>query len=382
MSTSEIGDGEAAALIAGEALLARDDIPDANQKTRCFSCSEILIGLHCHACGQKNDNYRRSIFVLIWEVFASIFSLESRIWRTWLKLLTRPGRVARDFADGKRTLWTSPVRAYLGISIVLFSYISITNTQIFSLFMDVERRATAPADLSELKPSDLNIDVKLLMFETTKSLERRREGTNTELVDFLLEYPVPLTLQFKDGDLQLKEIDADAPDDSPNIEINGEIVPLETASDQGRSAIKLMLARPDLFNAVIAKYLPRIMLGMMPFAMLIGALFIRGRENAMLYDHLVHAAYIHAVYFFLLLVSLITAQLTPVPPSVIIGLQSLYLIIYLPMSLRGMFSRGMIKTFWTSYTVGFIYLIVMFILLAGLTIIAGMNVVEQSQLFS
>ena len=33
------------------------------------------------------------------------------------------------------------------------------------------------------------------------------------------------------------------------------------------------------------------MFGMMPFTMLLGAMFIRGRGNALLYDHLVHTAY-------------------------------------------------------------------------------------------
>jgi hypothetical protein len=76
--------------MAGEELLARDHIPDENQKSDCFSCGEKMTGLYCHACGQKNDDYRRSIWSLFSETFASVFSLENRICRTWLLPLENP----------------------------------------------------------------------------------------------------------------------------------------------------------------------------------------------------------------------------------------------------------------------------------------------------
>ena len=37
---------------------------------------------------------------------------------------------------------------------------------------------------------------------------------------------------------------------------------------------------------------------MVPFAMRLGAIFIRG-PTALLYDHLIHAMYIHAVFLWL-----------------------------------------------------------------------------------
>ena len=178
---SSIGDGEAAILLTGEDLLASDNIPDRNQRLTCFSCDTTYVGLFCHNCGQKNDDMRRSLFSLIIEMLGNITAFDSRIWRTWIKLLTRPGKVAREYADGSRTKWTSPVRAYLAMSILLFSYIAITNTQIVSVTMDVEREENAPQNLSELKPSQLRADISLLMFETTSSLERRRQNSNTEL---------------------------------------------------------------------------------------------------------------------------------------------------------------------------------------------------------
>ena len=112
-SNDSYGETEAAFVLAGETILSQDNVPDENQQLTCFSCGETLTGLYCHACGQKNDDFRRSIFSLAAETFASFFSLDNRMWRSWAKLLLKPGQVARDFADGKRTSWTSPVRMYL-----------------------------------------------------------------------------------------------------------------------------------------------------------------------------------------------------------------------------------------------------------------------------
>jgi len=103
---------------------------------------------------------------------------------------------------------------------------------------------------------------------------------------------------------------------------------------------------------------------MMPITMFIGAVFIRGRGNAMLYDHIIHAAYIHSVAFFLLFLGIVASY--AVPGSLVGRTIFIALLIYLPLSLKRMFGRGWFKTIWTSYGVGFIYSILMFI---GLTVL-------------
>jgi hypothetical protein len=53
-------------------LLDADSIPNANQSLTCFSCDEPMTGLFCYACGNKNDNYRRSVWSLGVELFQSL----------------------------------------------------------------------------------------------------------------------------------------------------------------------------------------------------------------------------------------------------------------------------------------------------------------------
>ena len=74
-----------------------------------------------------------------------------------------------------------------------------------------------------------------------------------------------------------------------NVSINNE------ALDR-KKLINVLFANPKQFNATFNTWLPRLMFFMVPFAMLLGWLFIRG-PNAMLIDHLIHAIYLQSTLF-------------------------------------------------------------------------------------
>ncbi len=139
-----------------------------------------------------------------------------------------------------------------------------------------------------------------------------------------------------------------------------------------------VLRNPALLNEGISRYLPRIMFLMMPLAAFIGIGFIRGRRNALLYDHLVHAAYIHAVTFGFLVVLILLAQWTPIPASFNIFL--IGMMIYLPLSAKRMFQRGWFKTIIASYGIATIYALVMLIVVTILTATSVKQAVEMGQL--
>jgi len=113
----------------------------------------------------------------------------------------------------------------------------------------------------------------------------------------------------------------------------------------------------------------------MPFSMLIGALFIRGKKQAMLYDHLVHAAYIHAFAFLLLFIFILLVHFTPIKGLIFIYIT--ILLIYLPISAKRMFDRGWFKTFLTSYGVGAFYTFTMSIILTILIALGLVDIIKE-----
>jgi len=389
-----------------EALLAtsvlnRDKVPNENQSETCFSCGSQIVGLYCKDCGQKNDDYRRSIFALAKEGVASIFSLDARMWQTWFTLLFKPGRVAREYADGKRTKWSSPVRIYLAMSLLLFGYLAITQTQIVSLDMNVQPKATVEKPADEVTLEDLKMTLAMTMFETKAQIDKRNSERNFDYIGMVFDssgYDMKISeggLVFEKeappkADIAGPETDGSETEtasgslieDTIRSAITGENKPsrmklnnqdVDFTGDTFRDGVIRFMRDPSDFSETFSKYIPRIMFVMMPFIMFLGALFIRGRGNAFLYDHLVHTAYIHAVIFFLLLFGLILGRLPFLAGGLILLIFSTYLFFYLPLSLKHMFKRGVLKTVWTTYSIAGIYLTVMFSILIYLSVMGMQN---------
>lgn len=381
--------------VAHVAPLEADSVPDTNQAHYCFSCEAPITGLYCVKCGQKNDNLRRSIFSLGLETLNSLTAFESRIWRTWAALLMKPGKVAREYADGARTRWSSPVRVYLAMSLLLFGFMSVFQINIISFDVDVRAPEGATQPIESLPVESLKTVGKVHFFERRSVYDARMEGRRMDLIAKKLRLPgfdVDLGNMFGLDDQDVAEIadaqraaneptgepepassavtdspqnkDQNTPQSTANaldevmVEINNEVIDPSDISELGLR----FLQNPATLNAGFQRYLPRLMFFMMPITMLLGAMFIRGRGNALLYDHLVHASYVHAVTYLALFIAIVGAQIMP---GVNLGRWLLLaVIVYLPLSARGMFKRGWIKTIWTSYGVGFIYLLIIFTLIA------------------
>lgn len=57
---------------------------------------------------------------LLGEFFGALTDFDSRIWRSLRATLFQPGRVARDWIDGRRARWISPTRLFLLANLLYF----------------------------------------------------------------------------------------------------------------------------------------------------------------------------------------------------------------------------------------------------------------------
>lgn len=353
------------------ALLDADTIPNDNQAHHCFSCDKAFTGVYCQNCGQKNDNYRRSLFSLLVELGGTLTALEGRIWRTWGALLFKPGKVAREFADGARTKWSSPIRTYLAMSLILFGFLALTNTHILSVDVNVKPKDGITKPRAELTADDLDFQFATHMLERQSKIDARNADRDFELIKRkMLNEDGSLRFVFSVGEENAQDVaealeeTAEVTDGNTSLGTNGRTI---TVDERGQlivdgkpiedrkisSFVFDFMQNPAVVTNSFRKWLPRLLFFMMPLTMFIGAVFIRGRGNAMLYDHIIHAAYIHSVLFFLLLTGILASYV--LPSDLVAKTVFITLLIYLPLSLKRMFGRGWVKTIWTSYGVGFIY---------------------------
>jgi hypothetical protein len=87
----------------------------------CVNCGAPLTGNYCSSCGQKRfvESDRR-FGHLIHQLLASATDLDGRIWRSLHALLLQPGLLSREYIEGRRGRWISPISLFLAVSVVYF----------------------------------------------------------------------------------------------------------------------------------------------------------------------------------------------------------------------------------------------------------------------
>ena len=86
----------------------------------CANCGAILSGPYCASCGQRHEPHVHSLSHFVAEAIEGLTHADSRLWRTLGYLLTRPGRLTREFLQGRRARYLPPFRLYLVISVAFF----------------------------------------------------------------------------------------------------------------------------------------------------------------------------------------------------------------------------------------------------------------------
>lgn len=102
---------------AGEAT------PHGEHPGRCLNCGTVLIGEHCHSCGQS-AHVHRSIGAIGHEIAHGVFHFEGKIWRTLPLLAFRPGELTRRYAQGERAKFVSPLAIFLFSVFLMFAIVA------------------------------------------------------------------------------------------------------------------------------------------------------------------------------------------------------------------------------------------------------------------
>ena len=108
----------------------------------CLNCGTRLRGQYCGHCGQRASSRLISLWELTRDAFGDLFELDSRLWRTLIPLLIRPGRLTRDYLEGRRARYMPPFRMYLVLSVIFFVVAFFDPRDDLSLLFEPEPEAT------------------------------------------------------------------------------------------------------------------------------------------------------------------------------------------------------------------------------------------------
>lgn len=344
----------------------------------CISCGVAIVGEYCAGCGQKNDDMRRSTFVLFKDFIKDTFSFDSRMWRTLGLLAAAPGTVPAHYSHGRRSRYTPPVRLFLVVSFLFFLTLGVTQT----MFIALEVRARTPEEIAEALERKKKALEALATTEAGSSLSSA-DGTVSTRVQSdeglvvidgeTVECDIKVTTRFfvRPSDLktdpQAWQRCAQSVEAAAKVEIEGDA---DASSEEDKilkqfqrvlGGVSSAVADPQSFNDEVNAWLPRVMFVMTPILALIMALFLRGRD-ALMFDHLVFSLYAHATAFAIIGAAIVAAQ---VGASFVLPVAMGLLGIYFFIALRRAYRRGWIKTAFTTVFAGLIYVILLVSIVGG-----------------
>src|SRR5262245_26064963 len=96
------------------------DNADASWRAACLNCAAPMTGPFCSRCGQRAVPPHPTVTELAGDAFGELSGWVGKLVETLRLLLTQPGTLTRRFLNGQRARYVSPVRLYLGCSIVYF----------------------------------------------------------------------------------------------------------------------------------------------------------------------------------------------------------------------------------------------------------------------
>jgi hypothetical protein len=275
------------------------------RSTSCLNCGASLSGPFCAECGQRDIPPYPSTRELVVDAFWELSGWDGRFVTTVRALVQRPGMLTREFLEGRRARFLSPLRLYLLASLAYFVL-----------------EAAAPNVRLPGKGSN-----GLTVSATAKSRPERV----ADAVSGSLDNGQVLTSAERDA--ALKDI--------------------ERAPALMRPTLHKAVADPNGFKRGIIETMPRMLFALLPAFAAIVAIFYRRRKYP---EHLYFAIHLHAFMFLALSVAALT-KFTRVPAIVeVVSIAAvLWIPVYATLAFRRVYGGSMAMTLLKEVAIGTIY---------------------------
>lgn len=124
MDIDAAGGAATAGLVAGAIEKPTGKAGEAHSGV-CTDCGAAVESRFCPECGQPT-HVHRSLLHLVEEVLHGVLHFDARIWRTLPLLALNPGRLTREWVQGKRTRFVSPLALFLFTVFLAFFVLSFS----------------------------------------------------------------------------------------------------------------------------------------------------------------------------------------------------------------------------------------------------------------
>lgn len=335
------------------ARVLREDVrlADPVSMPECLNCGTRLHGQYCAVCGQRARNRLISLWELVTDAFGDLFEIDSRLWKTLVPLLIRPGRLTLDYLQGRRARYMPPFRMYLVLSLLFFLVAFFDPHKQLSVFLEPQPET---AETGQSNKAD-----------------QVRQELAEELANEGIAAGGDLPKEARD---KINGLNIRVDDDSPVVQcdfgdMDTEDWPGPIKRTLTRERLTRICERTQIDNgrAFLDKLLdevPTALIVLLPLmAFVLKLLYPLARRYYV--EHLLFFVHFHSFFFLLLTLQILFARLgsvlaIPQPVRILtIVAASFYVPVYLFVAMRRVYGQGRIITFIkyialvVSYALGF-----------------------------
>jgi hypothetical protein len=333
---------------------------EGTPEDQCENCGALLHGPYCSQCGQKSADRIVPIWHMINEALEAVFEFDLRVFRTFPKFLFLPGRLTKEYIEGRRKRYIRPFRLYLFATFLLFTTLALTTSRGGFDLLFPPATATAPADTTQTVPADT---------VEAAAAERPSPPDTTGFVGVpLAERADSARSGASSGGGSLFGPEEEREKMARRIEEDTSVIQIEGVFDDPAANARLertlqqnlpeIIRNPWDFVESLIDRGPYLMFVMLPiFAFLLKLLYVRwGRLYA---EHMIFSLHVHAFAFFAFTVGLLLNQsdlgwLNTAGPWV-----ELSPLLYLVLALGHVYDQGLIKSTIKAFILLTIYSIVL-----------------------
>jgi hypothetical protein len=281
----------------------------------CLNCGAALTGPFCASCGQRDIPPYPSVRELAVDAFWELSGWDGRFASTVRALLQRPGLLTREFLEGRRARYISPLRLYLMCSLVYFLL------------------AAAAPDVRLDSGKTMFVGLRTSAVVRTDSTRPSRPERVANAASQAFDSDQPISKEQRDSVL----------------------AEIARAPAFMQPFLRRSVTDPAGYKRGLLDAMPRMLFALLPVFAAIVALFYHGRKYP---EHLYFAIHLHAFVFLALsLVEVVKFTGMPVVVATFATVSLLSVPIYATMAFRNAYGGSVARTLVKEAGIGVIYLV-------------------------
>ena len=325
----------------------------ANHCSNCETPLQVESDNFCPTCGQLNNTKKETAFGLVKELVEEFLHLDSKVIKSLVPLLFKPGFLTVDYINGKRARYFHPVRMFLIVTVIMFIVGGFSSNKEDGISKSKKQSTTA--DSSNAKSDTLNMNTDSTYTFNTETLEFEREEKKSGInnANFYWSFG---SVKIQRDTLQ-RYLDQGITNPSALMD-TFKIEKTFFNTIFFSQAIKSQLAGKEKIVDYYKHKLPWLLFSLMPvFAFVLYLFYIR--RKIFFVDHLIFAFHLHTATFLINTIQDLITWLTPFNADIL----SYYIPIYYFISLKKVYGQSIPKTIFKGIGIGFFYIIVGFLVL-------------------